>query len=149
VRSSVGSLRAVLGPPPALVNTVRHLLWLLCALLIPTTAAAQRADRHPCFLYAQTLREVERATPDEIRERLRYVYVAARADKTLDPASANLLKAASAKRGIAEAGRQMVEACRSVGNWTFGEARSVTGAPVTETDALRQLKSALERQDGN
>ena len=125
---------------------MRSIPWLLCAMLIgPATAVAQRPDRHPCFLYAQTLREAGVATADELRERLRFMYVAARST-ALEPASANLLKAATAKRGTAEAGRHMVEACRAAGNWTFGEARSATGAPVSEADALRQLQSVLERQ---
>lgn len=129
--------------------TIRPLLGLLCAVLIPATAVAQRPDRHPCFLYAQALREVDRTTPDELRERLRFIYVAARGHKTLDPASANLLKAAAAKRGIADAGRQMAEACRSAGNWTFGEARSATGAPISEAEAIHQLQRMLEREGGN
>ena len=136
---------AVTTRTPAFLGTVRPIVGLLCAVLIPATAAAQRADRHPCFLYAQTLREVERETPNEIRERLRFMYVAARGMSTLEPATANLLKAASAKRGIADAGRQMADACRAVGQWTFPDIQPGATGPVREADAIRQLQAVLER----
>jgi hypothetical protein len=138
----------------AMLGAMRLLgLPVVCALLVVTVSGVtaqpvlEENMYQACSIFATVLREGREgiATGPELRAKIQEMYVPASMSKSeeLRRAATALLRAATDRQGVAEAAKAMTAACLDHPRFRGLNLRSST--PITEDQAERQLRGALER----